>query len=427
MRQTLFYIPQQLAGVPIVGVLLALWIAASLVSLIGPIRRHGFSGETITQIFFTVLIGAVIALVLPQLIGAEGLPIRGFGVMLLVAVCAGGWLGLRRARQMGVDPEVILSLGMWVFVAGIIGARGFYVIQKWPEFQRHNQSLRETVLSVFNVTQGGLVVYGSLIAGAAALIAFCRRNKLPVLAMCDLAAPAVVLGMAIGRIGCFMNGCCYGGPCELPWKVAFPWGSPPHVRQAQQGTVALHGLLVGAAADSSPTIEQVVPGSEAERQGLRAGQQIVAINRQPIDTAQRARMALLAIDQPGTDLAIVTADDPQPKRWTLAAPLPRSLPVHPTQIYATIDGLLICFLLWNYYPFRRREGEVTALLATVYPITRFLMEVIRTDELPIFLGMTISQNISLLILIVAAVLWIYLLRQPKQSEAQLAAPLAPAV
>src|SRR5208283_5548822 len=94
-------------------------------------------------------------------------------------------------------------------------------------------------------------------------------------------------------------------------------------------------------------------------------------------------------------------------------PLPRSAPVHPTQIYSTIDALILCLLLLVYDRFRRRDGELTALLMTIYPITRFLIERIRTDEAAIWgTGLHISQNISLGILTVAVCLWIYVLRRP---------------
>ncbi len=108
---------------------------------------------------------------------------------------------------------------------------------------------------------------------------------------------------------------------------------------------------------------------------------------------------------------MTVAGDPQPKRWKLASPLPRSRPVHPTQLYSTLDGLILAIFLWAWYPFRRRDGEVTAWMITLYPISRFLMESIRTDEPKNLLGMTISQNISLALLVLGIALWCYLLRQ----------------
>jgi phosphatidylglycerol:prolipoprotein diacylglycerol transferase len=92
----------------------------------------------------------------------------------------------------------------------------------------------------------------------------------------------------------------------------------------------------------------------------------------------------------------------------------RSQPVHPTQLYSAIEAGLLAWLLWASYPFRRRDGEALALLLTIHPINRFLLEVIRTDEPAVFgTGMSISQNISIALLACGAGLWWYLSRQPR--------------
>jgi phosphatidylglycerol:prolipoprotein diacylglycerol transferase len=99
--------------------------------------------------------------------------------------------------------------------------------------------------------------------------------------------------------------------------------------------------------------------------------------------------------------------------------------VHPTQVYSAVDAALLAWLLWSYYPFRGRDGEAIALLLTIHPITRFLLEIIRTDEPAVFgTGMSISQNISLLLLAVAGLLWWYVSRQPRGVAWPLAAEAA---
>ena len=97
-----------------------------------------------------------------------------------------------------------------------------------------------------------------------------------------------------------------------------------------------------------------------------------------------------------------------------AAEVPaRSRPVHPTQVYSAVNAALLSWLLWSYYPMRRRDGEVTALMLTLYPIARFLLEIIRIDEAAVFgTGLSISQNISVVIFVGALALWFYLRRQP---------------
>jgi phosphatidylglycerol:prolipoprotein diacylglycerol transferase len=414
MRQTLFHIPIhiEVLGMPLFGfgLLLAVWAIVSALILALLIRRHGFGQETQSYLPVLGMFGLVIYF-LPGLADSQGLPVRGFGVMLLSALVAGLWLAVRRARQVGVDPETIVSLAFWMFITGIVGARLFYVIQKWEEFQ--HETTKETLVSLLNVTQGGLVVYGSVIAAGATMFLFCRHYRLPTLAVSDLIAPSLLVGLALGRVGCFFNGCCFGGVCELPWAVTFPWRSPPHVRQAQTGQIDLHGLYLYGPEDGPPVIQGVVPGSAAALAGLKAGDRIERINRVPVRTLGEAvlrpiKPSLLTVSE---ELEITVAGDPQPKRWKLASPLPRSLPVHPTQLYSTLDGLILALFLWAWYPFRRRDGEVTAWMITLYPITRFLMESIRTDEPKNILGMTISQNISLVLLLVGIGLWCHLWRQ----------------
>ena len=117
-------------------------------------------------------------------------------------------------------------------------------------------------------------------------------------------------------------------------------------------------------------------------------------------------------------MEVVAGDGKSTTRtWTLDQPASapaRSLPVHPTQLYSSLDAFLLTFFLLAWYPFRRHEGEVTALMLSIYPIQRIFEESLRTDELPIFgTGMTISQNVSILTLAAAVAVWIFVLRSPR--------------
>jgi phosphatidylglycerol:prolipoprotein diacylglycerol transferase len=248
------------------------------------------------------------------------------------------------------------------------------------------------------------------------LFLFVRRHHLPWLAMCDLVTPGLILGMALGRFGCFLNGCCYGGPSDLPWAVTFPWNTPPFVAQVQTGTLSVHGLSFGASGDRPPVIAAVEPDSQAARNGLKAGDLVQSINDAAVQSVDEAEMALLSIDnhKPDMSVSIRVAGDPRPHAWAVVGPLPRSRPVHPAQLYSAIDGLLLCGFLLAYSPFRRRDGEVFAMLLTIHPVSRFLLESIRKDENKNVweTGMTISQNVSVLLLVAGALLWAYLLLRP---------------
>jgi phosphatidylglycerol:prolipoprotein diacylglycerol transferase len=223
----------------------------------------------------------------------------------------------------------------------------------------------------------------------------------------------VVLGVGLGRIGCFLNGCCYGGLSDLPWAVRFPEESPAFADQAQRGELYLHGLLFHGAPREPAVIDRVEPGSAAEEHGLRAGQRVVMIDKVRTGTVEDAQWELLKLHGAGKELSIQVAGASTPVHWTLSQTRPRSRPVHPAQLYSLIDALLLCLFLLAYEPFKRRDGELTALVLVIHPISRFLLEIIRVDESAVFnTGMSISQNISIAIFAGGVMLWIYLFTRP---------------
>lgn len=439
MLQTLFYIPREIAGVPMFGVgwLLGVWAVVSIVWLIWLVRRHGFGPEVTGNLPLLILLGAVIAWLLPHLCEPEGLPIRGYGVMLLAGLGAGVGLAAHRARQVGLNPDMIVSLAFSMCISGIIGARVFYVIEYWPEYQR--PTLWQTLLAMVNFTKGGLVVFGSAIGAGLALWAFVRKYRLPGLALADLIAPSLMLGLAFGRVGCFFNGCCFGGLCDRAWAVEFPWKSPPHVRQIELGLTDVHGLTITGEPKDPAVIKAVKPNSPAARSGLKPGEQIrdVLVNgrgvltestgsggcaearelptRSPASAVQQVQLSLLAADHSGDRVTIYTRGRAEPVTFAVRSAGEHSLAVHPAQIYSAIDALLLCLFLLAYYPYRQRDGEVFAWMITLHPISRFLQEVIRIDESSVFgTGLSISQNLSILMLVAAAGLWWHLLGRPKQ-------------
>ncbi len=104
-------------------------------------------------------------------------------------------------------------------------------------------------------------------------------------------------------------------------------------------------------------------------------------------------------------------------RGLIPATATQSLPLHPTQLYSSLDSLVILVLLWAFYPLRRRDGEVMGLLMVTYPITRFLIEYLRNDEGVFWAGLTISQNISLVLFLGGLAYWFWLSRLPETRHA----------
>jgi phosphatidylglycerol---prolipoprotein diacylglyceryl transferase len=159
------------------------------------------------------------------------LTIHWYGVMMALAFLAGLWTATRRARQDNIPGEKIADLVFWIMVAGLIGARTVYVTTYWSEFA--HQPLTE----IFMIQHGGLVYYGCVIGGAMAYLIFVRWKKLPGWKLADILVPSLALGNAIGRIGCLLNGCCYGRVCQLPWAIRFPNQSAAWQQHFQAGLV----------------------------------------------------------------------------------------------------------------------------------------------------------------------------------------------
>lgn len=409
MWPTLFYIPNRLFGLPVfgAGLLLFVWAVASAVLLIRLVRKQGWSQDTLGYLPVLALIGAVIYWVLPGLIrqgNLPGLPIRGYGVFVLLGVVSGVTLAVHRARQLGWEEpvETITSLAFWMFVAGIGGARAFHVIEYWDNF-RHGE-FAERLVRIVNITQGGLVVYGAALGALAAIAVFAWRRRLSVWELADVAAPSMMVGQSLGRIGCLMFGCCFGGLCTLPWAVQFPAGSPPYRQQAREGRLAPQGIVFGADESGRVIVIEVAPDSPAANAGLQRGTQVSSVQGIAVDSPELASAVLASVASVGAMLEIVPAGGDNPIHWE-AAP-EHSAPVHPTQLYSAIDAALLAWLLWEFFPYRRRVGQVFALMLLIHAISRFLLEAIRTDEPAVWgTGLSISQLLSVGLFTAGAVCW----------------------
>ena len=173
----------------------------------------------------------------PTLLKISGLEFHAYPAMLAIAFLACTLWTVRNLQRH--DPPIDGSPhgGLWVFVGALLGAKVFWILQ-YSEVQYLYRA-------VF-IWEGGLVFYGGLIGGALALIAYVRLNHLPLGIVLDAAAPSLALGEAITRIGCFLNGCCWGHPGHVPWAVCFPRGSHPFEQQLTDG------LIKASAAASLP-------------------------------------------------------------------------------------------------------------------------------------------------------------------------------
>jgi phosphatidylglycerol:prolipoprotein diacylglycerol transferase len=154
----------------------------------------------------------------PEVLNLGFLHLRSYGVMMAVAFVVGTFLGLREARRLSLDEDKVVNVILVTLIASVFGARMLYVLEHLSEFRRE-------WTSALALWQGGLTLYGGVVAGVFAGLLTARRMGLPVWITADALTPALALGTMFGRIGCFLNGCCYGRPTTLPWGVVFPHDS----------------------------------------------------------------------------------------------------------------------------------------------------------------------------------------------------------
>ena len=161
--------------------------------------------------------------------------------MMALAFLAGLWTASRRGLRDGFAPEKILDLGPWLIVGAILGARILYVTTYWQE-----SFAGQPITEIFMIQHGGLVYYGGLIGASAGGILYSRLKKIPLWKLSDALAPSIALGYVFGRIGCLLNGCCYGSVCDLPWAIHFPEGHEtyPHGVHPTQIYDALLNLVL---------------------------------------------------------------------------------------------------------------------------------------------------------------------------------------
>ncbi len=187
----------------------------------------------------------------PILLRTPYFTIYTFGLLLALAyLSALGWLR-RGARRAGLDPELLTSLGIWAIVGALIGAKALLFVRSAGEFTASASQLWSLVTSAGDF-YGGFI--GGLVASG---LFFWRHSEVSVWLAADLCAPAIALGQAIGRIGCFMAGDDYGRPASVPWAVTFtnpdaailggaPLGVPLHPVQLYESAacLVLFGVLV---------------------------------------------------------------------------------------------------------------------------------------------------------------------------------------
>lgn len=365
------------------------------------------------QVLFTIRLSALYD-------GLPDVPIYGYGLMLFFAFVVNLWLGVRLARREGIRREVLENLGIWIFVTGILGARVTYFLYFRDTFDWR---------AFFAIWDGGLVFYGSIFGAIIGFFLvypfFLRPKGISGWKLIDVLAPCAALGLCLGRIGCLLNGCCYGNvACADCHAIHFPLAAAPRIDMTARGHQTAAGFTmkdtqaayVDRVEPHSPAAGGLEPEDKADF--LQPGDKIVAVKlddrEEPVKILVSSDLAnvmgSLGWPRGKNDLQLTVERQGQEK--VLKPFTPRGIGLHPTQIYESISMGLMTFLLLSYYPFKRRDGMVMVVMMIGYAIHRFLNEMLRTDTPPLAFGMTLSQNISILMLILSAILYLFIRLNP---------------
>lgn len=296
-----------------------------------------------------------------------GAPIYGYGVMLVIGFFASMELAKFLARRSKIDPELFANAALIALVAGVIGARLSHVIENIGDYTRSDLSFAQNFWNAINLRSGGLTYYGGFLLAFVAVLGYGLYKRVPVRLGMDIIAPCLMIGLGFGRIGCYLNGCCYGAETNVGWAVQFPYHSDAYLEQAHNGEIR-------------------VPADLLDRDG------------QP-----------MSVEQIQSDKMI----SPEQREHLLAeAASQHALAVHPAELYSTFTAWLIAAFLLAYFTMPHAPGRVFALMLIVESISRFLLEEVRAEPVftlfgkHIFGTMSYSMVLSIPLLLLGIALWI---------------------
>jgi len=229
---------------PIIVIILVLIVG--LVQWLGSRRAGAQPLTAINWALSALFVLAGAALIIFAVNRLAPIYVHSWGVMLLVGLAAGTWWIDRTGRAYGFNLEDWIDFALIMLLTGVVGARLLYVLLHLPEYA-------SAPMSILYVWQGGLAFHGGVVGGLIGACLFARTRTVSFPLLADLGAAPLALGTAFTRIGCFLNGCCYGTVCHLPWAVVFPatteagvGGIPRHPTQlyAVAANAVIFALLV---------------------------------------------------------------------------------------------------------------------------------------------------------------------------------------
>ncbi len=181
----------------------------------------------------------------PELFRIGPLTINSYGIMLALAFIIGIFVAIKKAEKRGIHRDMIVNLAFIVMISAIVGSRLFYVLFHLDEFKGQWIYTFLPVQADGSIGLGGLIFLGGFLGALLSGSIYVYVKKVSFWKIVDSVAPSLALGLFLGRIGCFLNGCCFGKECDLPWGATFPANSPAGY---QMGQVEIHPTQLYASA-----------------------------------------------------------------------------------------------------------------------------------------------------------------------------------
>ncbi len=357
----------------------------------------------------------------------NGIPLYGFGLMLFFAFLSASWLASRRAQARGIAPDVVSDLTIFLFVGGIVGARLLFLYEL--SAKDPGRTLVQYVIEFFQIWRGGIILYGALGGGFLAYLVFwyfiCRPKKISPLVLADVVAPPLALGIALGRIGCLLNGCCFGMAAtpECPCVgIHFPYPSPPRIELTLEEVQNALGFSWGAdILDAPAVVGKVDRGSAAEEAGLAPGDIIARFGATEVESIRDVEELLRESWPEGLNQVAMSVRKGDATTRDLRF-VPRTIGLLPAQTYETISMLLLVALLLAGEGYcLTKPGQTITFFMMGYALHRGLNELLRNDPRPVGL----ERNTSLLLFAAGLALFVYFsLRKTEVAPSAETAPRA---
>ncbi len=320
------------------------------------------------------------------------IPIYGYGVMLVIGFFTAMELAKFLARRSKIDPEIFATASLIALLTGVLGARISHVLENWPQYSTIDKThtVWTHLWDAINIRSGGLTYYGGFILAVPSVLLYGAMKKVPLRLGMDIVAPCLMIGLGFGRIGCYLNGCCYGAECKTSWApgVQFPYYSNAYIDEFEKNTLR------------APIPRELLVPDTPLTHYLDEKRQSALQEPVPDDLTPYLRQGYLKSNREVGKLADADVSNR----------------MHPAQLYSSFTAFLLAAMLLAYFTLPHAPGRVFAWMMIIEGTCRYLLEILRAeppfrmgnDFVARFHGIDFSLGMieALAVVVVGAILWV---------------------